>query len=248
MRTDRPIPARCRRRASPGSGLERERWLVLAEHGGEDVHRCLVRVREVVEHDDDGDAFRGRVEPVAAPAAQGAAVGGDRAAEFVAPAEAETVCCWRSVGECHWCGEAAVQRVGVVTRRVDVTLPGDHVIEAGAEAGVAGPHDAVLCGTEAAGGGAFVALGAVGHGARVGRQQRSLHAGGVEYAGAQQVGEASAGALLHDLGQQAEVLVDVGVPRAGAKCRVRVPAMMRAASVSPNGASAGEPCSIATAQ
>ena len=33
-------------------------------------------------------------------------------------------------------------------------------------------------------------------------------------AGTQQVGEASAGALLHDLGQQAEILVDVGVPGA----------------------------------
>ena len=34
----------------------------------------------------------------------------------------------------------------------------------------------------------------------------------------------------------------------GAKCSVRVPAITRAASVSPNGASTGEPCSIAIAQ
>ena len=32
----------------------------------------------------------------------------------------------------------------IVARRVDVALPGDHVVEAGAQAGVAGPQDAVL--------------------------------------------------------------------------------------------------------
>ena len=41
------------------------------------------------------------------------------------------------------------------------------------------------------------------------------HAGAIEDAGAQQLGEAAAGAVLHDVGQQAEVLVDVGVAGAG---------------------------------
>ncbi len=99
----------------------------------------------------------------------------------------------------------------IVARRVDVALPGDHVVEARAEAGIAGPHDAVFSGAKAAGRGAFVSLGAVGHGARVGGQQRGFHAGGLEDAGAQQLCEAAAGALLQDLRQNSKVLIDVGV-------------------------------------
>ena len=64
---------------------------------------------------------------------------------------------------------------------------------------------------------ALVALGAVGHGGGVGGQQRARHAGGVEDAGAQQLREAAAGALLQDVRQDAKILVDVGI--AGARRR-----------------------------
>ncbi len=96
-----------------------------------------------------------------------------------------------------------------------MAFPRDHVVEAGAEAGIAGPQDAVFGGAEAAGGGAFVALGAIGHGAGVGGQQCGCHAGGFEDAGAQEVGKAAAGARLKDVGENAEIMVGVGVAGAG---------------------------------
>src|SRR5580658_1466723 len=100
---------------------------------------------------------------MAAPAAQPAAMGGDLAADFGAPVQAEAVSGRRAVGESDGRGKAAVQRNGVVAGGVDVALPGDHVVEAGAEPGVAGPQDAVLRGPKTPVRRALVALGAVWH-------------------------------------------------------------------------------------
>ena len=152
---------------------------------------------------------------MAAPAAQRAAVAGDLAAQLGGAGKAEAVLGRGAVGEGDRGGEAVVERVGVVARGVDLAFPGDHVVEAGAEPGIAGPQDAVLRGAEATGRRALVALGAVGHGGCVGGEQRGCHAGGIEDAGAQQVGEAAAGAVLQDVGQQTKILVDVGVAGAG---------------------------------
>ena len=60
-----------------------------------------------------------------------------------------------------------------------------------------------------------VALGAVGHGARVGREQGRLHPRAIEYTRAQQISEAMACARRHDIGEHAEVVVHIG--KAGAR-------------------------------
>ena len=93
-------------------------------------------------------------------------------------------------------------------------FPGDHVVEAGAEPGIAGPEDAVLRGAEAGGDIALIALGAVRHGAGIGGEEGAAHAGAVEDARAQQLGEAAAGVVLQRVRQQAEILVHVGIARA----------------------------------
>ena len=93
----------------------------------------------MVEHYDDGDPLGGQVEPMAAPAAQRAAMTGERTAELGAPVQAEAIDGRAAVGEAHRCGQPRIQRVCVVARCVDVALPGDHVVEAGAESGIAGP-------------------------------------------------------------------------------------------------------------
>ncbi len=58
-------------------------------------------VRQMIEHDDDGNALRGHVHPVAAPAAQRAAVAGDRSAKLCGPVQAEAVYSGRAVTEAH---------------------------------------------------------------------------------------------------------------------------------------------------
>ena len=63
----------------------RSRRLFLTQRRGKQIHRRLMRVRQMVEHDDDGDALRWHVQPMAAPAAQRAAMAGDRAAQLGAP-------------------------------------------------------------------------------------------------------------------------------------------------------------------
>src|SRR5882757_1894577 len=121
---------------------------------------------------------------MAAPAAQGTAVAGDGAAELARAGEAEAVSGRMSVGEADRCGEPAMEGGGIVARRVDMALPGDHVVEAGAEPGIPGPQDAVLGGAEAAGLRALVALRAVRHGARIGGEERARHPGRLEDAAA----------------------------------------------------------------
>ena len=54
---------------------------------------------------------------------------------------------------------------------------------------------------------ALVPLGAIGHGTCIGDEQRTLHSGAVEHAGAEQFGEAAAAALLHDIRQETEILI-----------------------------------------
>ena len=66
-------------------------------------------------------------------------MGGNLAAQFGAPVEAEAVDRRGAVGEAHWSGQAGIQRVRIVARRVDVAFPGDHVVKRGAEPGVPGP-------------------------------------------------------------------------------------------------------------
>jgi hypothetical protein len=115
--------------------------------------------------------------------------------------------CWRRL--------AVVACVGVVAHRVDRAFPGDHVVEAGGQPGIAGPHDAVDRRAEAVGDAALMADGAAMHLAGIGVQPGMRHAGRVEDAGAQQGGEILAGAALDDLRQDAEILVDVGIAGAG---------------------------------
>ena len=96
---------------------------------------------------------------------------GDRAAEFGASTQAEAIRGGVPSAKLTGADSRLIQRVRVIARRVDVALPGDHVVEAGAEPGIAGPQDAVLGGAEAVGRRALVALRAVRHGAGVGGQQ-----------------------------------------------------------------------------
>ena len=173
-----------------------------------------MRVGEVIEHDHNRDALRGHIQTVATPTAQRAAMGGDRAAQFPRPVQAEAISGRSAVGEGHRNGQAAVRCISIIARCVDVAFPGDHVIEAGAKTCISGPKDTVLRGTEATGSRALVALGAVRHGGGVSGQQCRRHAGAVEYARPQKLREASAGALLHDVRQDAKILVHIRVARA----------------------------------
>ena len=139
-------------------------------------------------------------------------------------------------------------RLWFVPGRIDMPFPGDHVVERGADPGIACPDNAIFCGTETNGLRTLVALRPIRHGARVGGQEGVGHPGALENAGAQQLREAPSRALLQDIRQDPKILVAVGVAGARRKLELRVAAITRAASTSPNGASAGAPCSIATAQ
>ena len=135
----------------------------------------------------------------------------------VAAAEAEAVarraCRRRS---CTGAERRCVQRVGVVAGRVDVAFPGDHVVEAGAEAGIAGPQDAVL-------GGAKAGCRACPRSPRCRRAWRGCRRRAVRVAmparSKMRVRSSSAKPrpvrVLQDVGENAEILVDVGVAGAG---------------------------------
>ena len=157
------------------------------------------------------------METMAAPAAQRAAMAGGRAAELGRPGQAEAIGSQDPIGEVDRCGQPPIQRVGIVPGRIDMPLPGDHVVEAGAEPGIACPNDAILRGAETAGLRALVALRPIRHGARVGGQEGAGHPGALEDAAAQQLREAPSGALLQDVRQDPEILVAVGIAGAGRK-------------------------------
>ena len=186
---------------------------ILAQHRGKQVHRCLMRVGEMIEHDHDRDTLRGHIQTVTAPTTQCAAMGGDRAAQLARSIQTEAISAGIAVAEGHRDGQAAVRRIRIIARCVNVALPCDHVVEAGAKTCITGPQDTVLCDAEPTGSRTLVALCAVGHGRGVGGQQCRRHAGAVEHARAQKLREASAGALLHNVRQDAKILVHVGVAR-----------------------------------
>ena len=96
-------------------------------------------------------------------------------------------------------------------------LPGDHVVEAGAEPGIACPDDAIFRGAETTGLRTLVALRPIRHGARVGGQEGVGHPDALENAAAQQLREAPSRALLQDIRQDPKILVAVGVAGAGRK-------------------------------
>ena len=109
---------------------------------------------------------------------------GGGAAEHGAAIEAKAVFRRRAIRELHGRGEAGVERRRVVTRRVDMALPGDHVVQRGAQAGVPGPLHTVFCRPKAGRLAALITLGAIRHGAGVGSKERAGHARRVEQAGA----------------------------------------------------------------
>ena len=185
----------------------------LAQHRRQHVRGGRPGVGHVIEHDDDADPLGREVLAVAAPAAQPAAMPGGLPSERGRAAEPEAVAGRSPIGETHGSGEPTVKCVRIIAGCVDVPLPGDHVVEAGAHAGVAGPKDAVHGGSEAAGLRPFVAFGAVRHALGVGREEGGLHANAVEHPGPQQIGKARAGPVGHHVSQHAKVLVHVGKAR-----------------------------------
>ena len=200
--------------ARPGRrGLRRRRRPGFVKDRREQLAGRLVRGREVVEHHHHRDAFGGRIQAIAAPAAQAAAMGGDGAPKIAPARQAKAIAGRRPVREGDRPAEAPVEAARIVARRVDVLFPGDHVVETGAHPGVPGPHDAVFGGAKAAGLRSFVAFRPIGHGAGVRRQERGLHPHSLEDPGSQQLGEAAAGAMLQDIAQDTEVLVAIGIAR-----------------------------------
>ena len=140
---------------------------------------------------------------------------GRGAAEELPAGQAEAIGGGRAVPEGHGRGEAVVEPIRLVPRRVDELLPGDHVFEAGGDAGVARPVDVVDGRAEACGERAFVAHRTAGDGGCVGIQPRIGHAGDIEDPAAKEIAELLAGPLLDEVGDQAEVVVAIGVAGAG---------------------------------
>ena len=102
-----------------------------------------------------------------------------------------------------------------------MSFPRDHVVEAGADPGIACPDDAIFCGPETTGLRTLVSLRPIRQGARVGGQEGACHPGALENAAAQQLRVAPSRALLQDVRQNPKILVAVGV--AGARRKLEHP-------------------------
>jgi hypothetical protein len=187
----------------------------LAQGRGQQVERGAGGIAEMVEQHHHREPLGRHVEAVAAPAAQRAAMAGDGLAEFLASAKAEAIGGGGAIGEMHRGREAAIEAIGVIARGVDKALPGDHIVERGGEAGIAGPEDAVLGGAKAAGDMARIALSAIGQRAGIGGEDGAGHAGGQQHTLAKQGGEILARAGSQDVGEDAEILVHIGIAAAG---------------------------------
>src|SRR5580704_17456481 len=127
---------------------------------------------------------------MAAPAAERAAMSGDGEAELNAATEAEAIGGGIAVGKAHRRREARIERLCVIATGINMALPGDHVVERGAEPGIAGPQNMVLRRAKPARNGALVPLGTIRQSAGIGGEERGTHASLVENAAMQQLGKA----------------------------------------------------------
>ncbi len=155
---------------------------------------------------------------LAAPAAQSPAMAGQSLAACFLEFKAEAVGSSSTVAESLRTAQATIDSAFVVAGRIDELLPGNHVVQRRADAGIAHPVDAIDGRQEAAHRIALIANAFIEQ-RGIGNKFCGLHARRLENAFRQKFDKLPACMLFDQISQNAEIAVAVGIMRA--RCKMR---------------------------